>query len=224
VYALSGLGRAHAASGDAARGRALHAEELEIARQLGASIWIADALGRSGHALFLSGDHAGARPLLEEAVAVAGECVERAVYPLLTLGEVDLREGRPDAALAAIERFHAVGSEYRPLVIEAARIAAVARAARGDRAAVLDAIESLGAVIRDAEAFGMPAARWRAGLDRAGLLRAHGRAEEAVREARGVQTLLEQFADGLPEPLARTFRQSEAMQRSAALVVSTLTT
>jgi class 3 adenylate cyclase/tetratricopeptide (TPR) repeat protein len=224
VYALSGLGRAHAASGDAALGHALHAEELEIARQLGASIWIADALGRSGHALFLSGDHAGARPLLEEAVAVAGECVERAVYPLLTLGELGLQEGRPDAALAAIERFLAVGSEYRPLVIEAARIAAVARAARGDRTAVAEAIESLSAVIRDTEAFGMPVARWRAGLDRAGLLREQGRAEEASREARDVQTHLEQFTVGLPEPLARTFGQSEAMRRAAALVASAVTT
>jgi hypothetical protein len=99
----------------------------------------------------------------------------------------------------------------------------VARAARGDRTAVAEAIESLSAVIRDAEAFGMPVARWRAGLDRAGLLREQGRAEEASREARDVQTHLERFTVGLPEPLARTFGQSEAMRRAAALVASAVT-
>jgi len=102
VYALSSLGRVHALCGDAAQARALHGEQLEIARQLGASIWIAEALGRLGQALFRGGDLAGARPLLEEAVGVAGECAERAVYPLLILAELALREGRPDAALAMI--------------------------------------------------------------------------------------------------------------------------
>src|SRR4029453_16908880 len=173
----------------------------EIARQLGASIWIAEALGRLGQALFHDGDLAGARPLLEEAVAVAGECAERAVYPLLTLAELALREGRPDAALAMIERFHAVGSEYRPLRIEAAWIAATARAARGDPRAAAEPIESLGDVIRDAGALGMPAVQWRAALERVRLLQNHGRAEAAGREAREARALLERFASTLPEPL-----------------------
>src|SRR4030095_11060129 len=157
---------------------------------LGASIWIAEALGRLGQALFQGGDLAGARPLLEEAVAGAGECAERAVYPLLTLAELALREGRPDAALAMIERFHAVGSEYRPLRIEAAWIAATARAARGNPTAAAEAIQSLGAVSGDAEAFEMPAVRWRAALERVRLLHHYGRAEAAGREAREAQAFL----------------------------------
>ena len=223
VYALSSLGRVHALCGDAAQARALHGEQLEIARQLGASIWIAEALGRLGQALFRGGDLAAARPLLEEAVAVAGECAERAVYPLLTLGELALREGRPDDALAMIERFHAVGSVYRPLRIEAAWIAAAARAARGNPTAAAEAIESLGAVIRDADAFGMPAARWRAALERVRLLHNHGRTEAAGREARETRALLERFASALPEPLAQMFRQSEAMRCASSLFASAAT-
>jgi hypothetical protein len=61
----------------------------------------------------------------------------------------------------------------------------------------------------------MPVPRWRPGLDRTGLLRDQGWVEEASREAREVQTM---------PSLWRTFGQSEAMRRAAALVASAVTT
>ncbi len=220
AYALSSLGRAHAACGDTARARTLHVEQLEIARQLGASIWIADALGWLGRDLLLSGDLAGARPLLDEAVEVAGECAEKAVFPLLTLGELALREAHPADALAALERFHAIGGAYRLLGIEAARIAAVARVAHWGRAEVDTATEALRVVIRDADAYAIPPTRWRAGLDLAQFLLDQGRAGEAAREARDVRARLERFGSELPEPLAGVFRQSELVRRASTLASS----
>jgi len=88
---------------------------------------------------------------------------------------------------------------------------------------ITKAIQSLGDVIRDAEAFGMPVVRWRAALERVRLLHHHGRAEAAGREARETRALLERFASALPEPLAQTFRQSEAMRCASSLLASAAT-
>ena len=69
----------------------------------------------------------------------------------------------------------------------------------------------------------MPAVRWRAALERIRLLHHQGRAEVAGHEAREAQALLERFASALPEPLAQTFRQSEAMRCASALPASVAT-
>jgi tetratricopeptide (TPR) repeat protein len=219
-YALSSLGRVHAECGNVARARALHAEELELARRLGASIWIADALGNIGRDCLLDGELDAAGPLLEEAATTAGECHEKVVLPLLSLGALALQRGRPDDALAVVERFRVAGRDYLVLGAETGRIEAAAWAAMGRHA---DAATALSRVIREAERFEMRPTRWRAGLDLAGALHALGRLDDARREAAEVATLLAAFAAELPDELAASFRQSELVRRAAALAASATT-
>jgi tetratricopeptide (TPR) repeat protein len=211
----------HAECGDPARARAIHEEQLEIARRLGAAIWIADALGNLGDDLLLAGDLAAARSLLEEAVAAAGECGEKLAHPLLGLGELALRSGRPDDALAAVERFRAIGRDQRVIGTEADRIEAAAWSALGRHA---EAAAALATVIQVSEAVGTRPTRWRAGVDRAEALRALGRSDEARTAVAEVHALLEAFAAELPEELAAGFRQSALVRRAATLSASAATT
>jgi class 3 adenylate cyclase/tetratricopeptide (TPR) repeat protein len=220
VYALRTVGRVYAECGDPARARAIHDEELEIARRLGASIWIADALGNLGHDLLLAGELTPARARLEEAIATGGECGEKVAHPLLSLGELALRSGRPDEALAVVERFRTVGRDQRVIGAEATRIEAAAWSALGRHA---EAATALAEVIRAAEAVGTRPTRWRAGLDLAEALRALGRSDESRRAAAEVQALLEAFAAELPAPLAATVRQSPLTRRAGALAASAAT-
>jgi class 3 adenylate cyclase/tetratricopeptide (TPR) repeat protein len=220
AYALRTIGRVHAECGDPAQARAIHDEELEIARRLGASIWIADALGNLGHDLLLAGELTPARSLLEEAIATGGECGEKVVHPLLGLGELALRSGRPDEALAAVERFRVIGRDQRVIGPEAARIEAAAWSALGRHE---EAATALADVVRAAEAVGTRPTRWRAGLDLAETLRALGRSDASRQAAAEVQALLEVFAAELPAPLAATFRQSPLARRAGALAASAAT-
>jgi class 3 adenylate cyclase/tetratricopeptide (TPR) repeat protein len=219
-YALRTIGRVYAECGDPAQARTIHEEELAIARRLGASIWIADALGNLGHDLLLAGELEPARSLLEEAITAGGECGEKVVHPLLSLGELALQAGRPDEALAAVERFRVVGRDQCAIGPEAARIEAVAWSALGRHE---EAGTALAEVVRAAEAAGTRPTRWRAGLDLAETLRALGRSDASRQAAAEVQALLEPFAAELPAPLAATFRQSPLARRAGALAASAAT-
>ena len=217
AYALSRIGRVHAECGDTGQARVLHTEQLEIARRLGASIWISDALANLGRDLLLDGELAAAEALLEEAIATAGDCGERIVIPLLSLGELGLRRGRPDDALAAVARFRLVGQDHRVFGVEVARIEAAAGAALGRHG---EAATALREVIRAADAVEARPTRWLAGLDLVEALRALGHREEARHAAGEVCALLDAFAAELPELLAAGFRQSELVRRAAALAAS----
>ena len=220
AYALSGLGRAHAECGDPARALSVHGEELEIARRLGAAIWIADALAHLGRAMFLSDDLTGARSRLEEAVETAGECAEKAVFPLLTLAELALRARRPDDALAAVARVRLVAGAYRILQVEARCLEAAAWALLGRHPAAETALRE---IVCDADRYELRPTRWRAGLDLAELLRVRGADDEGRREARDVRARLEAFGHELPDALARTFRQSALVLRASALASAATT-
>jgi len=198
----------------------VHGEELEIARRLGAAIWIADALAHLGRAMFLSDDLTGARSRLEEAVETAGECAEKAVFPLLTLAELALRARRPDDALAAVARVRLVAGAYRILQVEARCLEAAAWALLGRHPAAETALRE---IVCDADRYELRPTRWRAGLDLAELLRARGADDEGRREARDVRARLEAFGHELPDALARTFRQSALVLRASALASAATT-
>jgi class 3 adenylate cyclase/tetratricopeptide (TPR) repeat protein len=222
AYALGILGRVHAECGDVAGARALHDEEAALTRRLGGHIWIADAIGNIGQDLVCAGDlHEGRRHLME-AIAIAGECREKAMFPLLQLAACELRAERPDEALAVVARFRAECGGYRALLVEARRLEAEAWRIRGRTA---DAEAALRAVMAESEAFQYDASRWRAGLTLAELLRARGETDEARRHAAAVQAALDRVARGLPhEPLGRAFRQSALFRDAVRLAGSAVTT
>jgi class 3 adenylate cyclase/tetratricopeptide (TPR) repeat protein len=215
AYGLGMLGRVHAECGDVVGARALHDEELGLARRLGAHIWIADALANLGQDLLYAGDLEGGRRHLSEAIEMAGECIEKVIFPQLHLGVWALRAGRPDEALAAVARFRARCGEYTALLVEARRLEAEAWLAQGR---VADATAALRDVIRDAEAVGHRPARWRAGLNLADALLTERRLDEARRESAQVLAELRSLLDELPEaPLGRAFRRSELLRRAVTL-------
>src|SRR5262249_16778768 len=131
AYALGMLGRLHAECGDLGAARALHDEELAMARTLGTNIWIADALANLGQDLVYANELEQGRRYLREPTDVAGECIEKVIFPLRPLGSCALRAGRPDDALAAAERFRAECGDYLVMLVEAQRIEAEAWLAQG---------------------------------------------------------------------------------------------
>jgi class 3 adenylate cyclase/tetratricopeptide (TPR) repeat protein len=222
TYGLGMLGRLHAECGDVAGARVLHAEEEVLARQLGAHIWIADVLGNVGRDLVLAGELDEARRHLTEAIAVAGECTEKVIFPLLHLGDCALRAGRPDEALAVVARFRAEYGAYTALLIEARRLEAEAWRAQGRGA---DAEAALREVVRDGETIGYGPPRWSAGLALAEALIARGQADEARREAGAVLAALQRVQSELPdESLGHAFAHSALMRRASTLAGSALTT
>jgi class 3 adenylate cyclase/tetratricopeptide (TPR) repeat protein len=213
AYALSGLGRVHAECGMVDEARRLHEEQLRITRELGASIWIADAQGNLGQDLLLAGDLAAATAQLEEAVQTAGECA-KAMFPLLNLGELALRRRDPAAALAALARFRTVAADFRVLLQAARRLEAEAWFALGRHA---EAEAALRDVVGAADVVGLRPTVWRAGLALAEVLAARGRPGEAHAAAAAVVARLEDFARELPEPLAPAFVESPLVRRARVL-------
>jgi class 3 adenylate cyclase/tetratricopeptide (TPR) repeat protein len=221
AYGLGMLGRLHAECGDTMRARALHEEELTLARRLGTHIWISDALANLGHDLAGAGELDEGRRLLGEAIAVAGECVEKVIFPQLHLAGCALRARRPDDALAAVRDFRVRCGSYPVLLVEARRLEAEAWRMQG-RAG--EAEGALTAVEAEADAFGYRACRWRAGLALADLLAARGERQTGGRKAARVLAALRDVAATLPEePLGRTFRQSALVREAAALAASAAT-
>jgi class 3 adenylate cyclase/tetratricopeptide (TPR) repeat protein len=215
AYGLGMLGRLHAECGDVAGARALHTEELGLARQLGAHIWIADALANVGLDLVYAGELDAGRRHLLEAVEVAGECVEKVIFPQLHLAVCALRAARPDEALAAVATFRARCRQYTALLIEARRLEAEAWLAQGRSEA---AEQSLREVVRDAEVFELGPCRWRAGLTLAEIAMARARGDEARQAARPVLLALQRVLAALPEaPLGRALNQSSLLRRASTL-------
>ena len=221
AYGLGMLGRLHAQCGDLAGARALHDEELGLARRVGTHIWIADALANLGQDLLYAGELEDGRRHLSEAIEVAGECIEKVIFPQLHLGVCALRAGRPDEALTAVACFRARCSAYTVLLVEARRLEAEAWLAQG-RAG--DAETALHGIVGDAEALGFRPCRWHAGLALADALAARGRADDARREAGLVLAALQRVVDELPpEPLGRAFRHSALMRRASVLASAATT-
>jgi class 3 adenylate cyclase/tetratricopeptide (TPR) repeat protein len=222
AYGLGMLGRLHAECGDVTGARALHEEELALSRRLGAHIWIADALANLGRDLVCAGELDGGRRHLTEAIEVAGECLEKVIFPQLHLGDCALRAGRPDDALAAVDRFRARCGQYTALLVEARRLEAEARLAQGQTGPAMAALRE---VIGDAETLGYWPARWRAGLGLADALRVEQRLDESRREAGQVLATLQDVLCELPEaPLGLVFRHCELMRRAVTLAGSAATT
>ena len=221
AYGLGMLGRLHAECGDVPAARALHEEELALARRLGAHIWIADALENLGRDLVWAGELDAARRHLAEAIEVAGECLEKVVFPQLHLADCALRAGRPDEALAAVDRFRARCGQYTALLVEARRLEAEAWLAQGRTA---DAAAALREVIGQAERLGYAPARWLAGLGLADALMVERRLDDARCEAGAVLAMLQGVARQLPaEPLGRAFHNGQLMHRALALAGSAAT-
>jgi tetratricopeptide (TPR) repeat protein len=222
AYALGMLGRVHAECGDLAGARALHDEELALARQLGAHIWIADALANLGLDLIHAGELDAGRRQLTEAIEVAGECIEKVIFPQLHLAVWALRAGRPHDALAAVDVFRARCGTYPVLLVEARRLEAEAWLAQGRTDVAEPALRE---VMRDAEAFGYGPCRWRAGLALADLLRHRGRVDEARAVGGEILTALHGVRDALPDgPLGRAFDQSPLLRAATLLAASAATT
>jgi len=222
AYSLGMLGRLHAACGDLPGARALHDEELALARRVGTHIWIADALANLGQDLVHAGQLDDGRRHLLEAIEVAGECIEKVIFPQLDLAVCALRAGRPDDALAAVAGFRARCGAYMALLVEARRLEAEAWLAQG-RAD--DAERALREVVVEAEGFALRPCRWHAGLALADALVARGRAGDARREAGLVRDALERVLGELPlEPLGRAFRHSPLVRRASGLAASAATT
>src|SRR5262249_18004820 len=179
----------------------LHDEELVITRQLGGAIWIADALANLGHDALLAGDLDTATARLEEAVRTAGECVEKAVFALVDVGEAALLRRDGAATLDAVARLRAAAGGYRVLLQDATRLEAEAWALQG-RAD--DAASALSAVVRAAAAYRLRPTRWRASVALIETLRTSGRHAEATEEQAALVTELEEIATGRsPTTLAR---------------------
>jgi class 3 adenylate cyclase/tetratricopeptide (TPR) repeat protein len=215
AYALGALGRVHAECGLVDEARRLHDEELVITRQLGGAIWIADALGNLGHDLLAAGELDAAAHWLEQAVAAAAECAQKAIFPLLDLGDIALARGAASAALDAVARGRAAAPGYRILLHDAARIEAAAWALQGRHA---EAERLLRDVIRAAERYRLQPTRWRAGVALAEVLAARGRPAEARQEAAVVASALEAFARELsPATLAQSFLERPLLARARTL-------
>jgi tetratricopeptide (TPR) repeat protein len=217
AYALGSLGRVLADCGLVDEARRLHDEELVITRQLGGAIWIADALANLGHDALLAGDLDTAAVRLEDAVRMAGECVEKAVFALIDLGDLALIRRDGAAALDAVARLRAAIGGYRVLLQDATRLEAEAWALQG-RAD--EAASRLTDVVHAATAYRLRPTRWRAGVALIETLRASGRHAAARQAAVALVTELEAFAAGLsPTALARGFLGRSLVRRVRELSV-----
>ena len=119
--ALAVLGRVHRSCGDVAGARRHHDEMLAIARDLRATIWIAEALGEVGQNLVLA-DAAEGRRQLDEAVELAGEAVKFAARALLAQANLALDQGRSEDALEAAQRTQRVLAQFVLFASDARRI------------------------------------------------------------------------------------------------------
>jgi class 3 adenylate cyclase/tetratricopeptide (TPR) repeat protein len=213
AYGLGMVGRIHEVVGDAATARRLHEEMLDTARRLGTTFWLAGALASLGADLMLAGDREGARRHLEDAIRVGGEAVESVMHVFAKLGDLELRSGRPDAALDVVRRFRDTGATFSMVSVDVQRVEAEALELTGahDRARAM-----LHEVKTAATALDARPVVWRASLALADALRRQGLATEAAREAGEARAMLELVAVELPDTLRRTFATSEPMRRALA--------
>jgi predicted ATPase/class 3 adenylate cyclase len=195
------------ACGDAAGARRVHEEMLVIARELGTSLWTADALGNIGEDLLLAGDDEAAATYLADAIAHAGEGIKHALRPLIAQAALLLRGGRAEEALAAARRAASVAPEIRVFVAEA-------RCVEGEALATLGRLDEAVATLRDAKAtaiaIGATPARWRICLALSRVLGRCGHAHQAADERAEARAVLEAVASELSHPeLRRRFESSD---------------
>jgi class 3 adenylate cyclase/tetratricopeptide (TPR) repeat protein len=214
AYGLGIVGRIHAVSGDAATARRLHEEMLDTARRLGATFWIAGALANLGADLLLLDDREGARRHLDESLGVAGEAVEGVMHAFGNLGDLELRGGRPDAALDVVRRYRDTGATFAMIGLDVQRVEGEALARLGEHGR---AEAMLREVKTAAEALDVRPVLWRAGLALADALCARGHAAEADRETREARALLERVAAELPEEFRRGFATTDPVRRARAV-------
>jgi tetratricopeptide (TPR) repeat protein len=100
--ALIGTANVMMKQGDLAGARKAHEEALAISRQTGEKGQTAEVLFHLGECLMLAGDLPGARKSHEEALAIRTQTGERgsAAESRLSLAELDIEEGRAEAAVA----------------------------------------------------------------------------------------------------------------------------
>src|SRR6185295_10769551 len=145
---------------------------LVIARELGTSLWTADALGNLGEDLALAGDDEAAARYLAEALAHVGEGKKHALRPLIAQAEILLRAGRMEDALAAARHAGSFAIEVRVFVAEARRV-------EGEVLAALGRVGEALAILRETKAttieIGAAPARWRICLALGRILARDGR-------------------------------------------------
>jgi tetratricopeptide (TPR) repeat protein len=185
---------------------------LDIARDLGANIWLAAALCELGQDLAWEGDEAGARALLAEAMIAGGDALEYTAMVMLAQAELSLRYGRPDEALANARRLLAEAPRFRVLAADAARV-------EGEALSALGRLEEAEATLLRAKAvaveLGTDPTRWRACVALGELLQRTGRPDEADAEFSEARALLEAMASTLSDvDLRRAFERSEPMRRA----------
>ena len=202
AYGLGVVGRIHEVAGDADTARRLHGEMLDTARRLGTTFWMAGALASLGADLLRADDRDGARRALEDALHLAGEAVEAAMHAFPNLGDLELRDGRPQAALDVVRRFRATGATFSMITLDIRRVEAQALTHLG---ALDQATEILTQVKREALALDVLPVLWRTSLALATIHERCGRSREATDEARNARALLEHAAKELPEPLRTSF-------------------
>jgi tetratricopeptide (TPR) repeat protein len=186
---------------------------LAIARDLRATIWIAEALGEVGQNLVLV-DAAEGRRQLDEAVELAGEAVKFAARALLAQANLALDQGRTEDALEAARRTQRVLTQYVVFASDARRIEGEALFALGRTA---DAEARLRQAKAETVALGAAPPGWRASLALARLLDRTGRADEARAARADARRLLERVAAGLSgvPDLLRGFRASPVYREAA---------
>jgi tetratricopeptide (TPR) repeat protein len=202
---LSTRGRIQRSAGDAEGARRTHEEQLAMARELGATLWIADALAELGQDLLAAGALGPAGEHLDRAIETAGEAHKFAIRSLLARAELALRRGEPAAALDAVAAARPILTPFRVYATDAIRVEGEALAASGRPA---EAEAALRRARADARAIGAVPLGWRAclGLDR--LLRETGRPAEAAAARAEARRLLAAVATGLPDELRRAFEAS----------------
>jgi tetratricopeptide (TPR) repeat protein len=212
--ALGVLGRVRRNCGDLGGARACHAEMLAITRELSSALWLAEALDDLGQDLVAEGDVAGGTRHLAEALDVTREAAQFWLRPRIALGELALRAGRPQEALAGLEGLEFGASQfalYLPDVrrVEGEALAALGRGPEGEA--------RLHEALAQALGVGAAPATWRAGLALARLLDAAGRPEEARAPRGEARRAVERVASGLsgaPE-LLRGFKASAVFREAA---------
>jgi tetratricopeptide (TPR) repeat protein len=210
---MSALGRVRRHCGDTAGARAGHEEMLGIARELGTTLWIADALSELGQDLVAAGELGEGERRLTEAIDAAREALQFTVRPRVALMELALRTGRPAEALDQWAQLPPSVAQFAIYALDARRVEAEALATlgRGD-----DAETRLRAVRADAATLGGIPAGWRASLALARLLDTAGRREEAQTARAVARRGLEKVAAGLTgaPDLLRGFKAGAAYREA----------
>jgi tetratricopeptide (TPR) repeat protein len=169
---------------------------LATGRELGTTLWIADALGNLGEDLMTAGEAEAAATYLDEALRLAGEGIKFVMRPTLARAEILLRTGSAVQSLEVARHAGRIAPGMRVFVADALRI-------EGEALAALGRAGEAEPVLRAAKALAVELSatpiRWRTGLALARLLAANGHRSEAKAEATEALTAIESVAAALPD-------------------------